>query len=106
MFILVTLGILVLGVLNYLMWKDKIVPFEINGGEYLPEFKINYDSFKEDVFNSVGISAVMFLLSLFTAGCKKPFFSFIYITLGFFGCLYVLLASLKCYDFHRISELK
>lgn len=32
LFILVTMGVSGMGVLNYFNWKEKIDPFEINGG--------------------------------------------------------------------------
>lgn len=71
----------------------------------MPEFKINYDIFKQDVYYSIGICGVMFILSIFTAACKKPFFSFLYITVGCVGTLFVLLASLKCYDYNRLMDI-
>ena len=100
------MGICGLGVMNYQSWLEKIDPYEINGGEYLPEFKINYNSFKDEMYKSCFICGIMFILSFLTAGCKKPFYSFLYTTVGFFACLYVLLASLKCYDFNRVAELE
>lgn len=69
----------------------------------MPEFKINYDSFKQDALYSTLTCGLMFLLSLPTAFCKKPFFSFLYITLGCFASLYVLIAAEKCFDFHRVA---
>ena len=77
-FILLNFIIFIFGIVNFAKWSNNIDPYEINRGEYLPEFKINYNSFKDDVFNSSGICIVMLLLSLLTAKCKKPFYSFLY----------------------------
>ena len=95
-----------LGAYNYYLWDKNIAHYEFTGGEYIPEFKIDYNDFNFYSFICVGLCGLMFFLSLPSAICKKPVFSFCYVIFGVMTSMFILFASMKSYDHERIALSK
>ena len=66
---IVTLGVIqfAAGVYLYFSGYTTIVDFNVNGGTFLPEFKINYNSFSLYVYYSIIASGMVLGLSLIAA---------------------------------------
>jgi hypothetical protein len=80
--IFVSLGAGGVGAYLYLLYLKDLTSYNVNGGDYLPEYNVNFSSFSTLVqYSAIGFGAV-FVFSLITAMCKKPFFSFTFIIIA------------------------
>ena len=64
-----------------------ISKFELSGGEFLPQLRLNYDFFADDMIKSGGSCLVLSLLAVFTGRCKNKYLSWIFpiVALGVAG---------------------
>jgi len=70
------------GVLMYLYWDKEIKSFKLEGGEYLPDFKLDFSHFQDGMFRAICMCGIILVFSLITAHCKHPATSGIYMVIA------------------------
>jgi hypothetical protein len=78
------------GAYLYLLYLNSLTSYNLNGGEYLPEFYIDFSSFSQNVQYSAIACGAVFVFSLITAMCKRPFFSFLFIIIAMAAGVYTI----------------
>ena len=82
------------GAYLYLLYLNSLTSYNLNGGEYLPEFYIDFSSFSQNVQYSAIACGAVFVFSLITAMCKRPVFSFLFIVIAMAAGVYTIQQSL------------
>ena len=76
-------------VLGYLAIKDV----SYSGGKYLQEFNLDYKSFDFAIMISAFVGAVVFLIGLLAALCKKPYITCSYVMTAVPAAFYILYSA-------------